>query len=75
MTHIAFFIHFIFVRTKHCLVYLVFVCPGQLACVLHLLLVRTPLLGIRGNSQFSDLVPERDDVDKKTRLIMFNQLT
>ena len=37
-----------------------FICPGQLACVLHFLLVRAPLLGIRGNSQLSDLVPERD---------------
>ena len=49
-----------------------FIRPGQLACVLHLLLVRAPLLGIRGNSQLSDLVPERDDVEKKTRQIMFD---
>ena len=45
---------------KYFLAYLVFVCPGQLTCILHLLLIWASLLGIRGNSQFSDLVPERD---------------
>ena len=57
------------------LAYLVFVCPGQLTCILHLLLIWASLLGIRGNSQFSDFVPERDDVEKKTRQIMFDLWT
>ena len=39
--------------------YLVFVCSRELARILHLLLVRRPLPRVGGNSQFSNLIPEK----------------
>ena len=39
--------------------YLVFVCSRELARILHLLFVRRPLPRVGGNSQFSNLIPEK----------------
>ena len=46
-------------------IYLMFVCSGKLACILHLLLVRGPLPRVGSNSQFSNLVPGRKNVGVK----------